>query len=250
MNKLVVIALAGVVGVSGQASGNEASPTPTVAVPTANPPLPTAAPRSDFAQGIPSDFGMGIVNPSTLPSKPIMPIAAGTTQVLPRAGPMVSGPMTSILPRAGPMSPMSPMSFQAFEAQIAAANAQAQWQAMNGNFNGGFFFNTPSYIPSYMPAFNSGVKNAFGAASPVPDMSAGYNSFPGSSVRVGAMTYGTPTITSSNIASVNAALASVSGVVGVGAPVAGLPAGATNLGPSSLINIPGAFISGIKYGAY
>jgi len=143
------------------------------------------------------------------------------------------------------------MGFQAqFGYQSAAANAQAQIQAMNGNFNGGYFFGTPTFA---LPAFNNGIKGPFGVASPMmSDPSAGYNSFgmfqsASGPVRMGTPTYGTPTITSSNFASVTAALAGVTNVPGVGAPVSGLPPGATNLGPSSLI--PGAFISGIKYGA-
>jgi len=171
--------------------------------------------------------------------------------------------------------------------QSAAANLQAQIQAMNGNFNGQVFFGTPSFTTSYMPPVYNGMKSPFGAASPVSspmmsDPSAGYNpgynpsagynsynpsagynsynpsagynpyaAYPGQSaqgpVLVSQRSYGTPTLTSSNYASVNAAIAGVSNVPGVGAPVSGLPPGATNLGPSSLI--PGAFISGIKYGA-
>jgi hypothetical protein len=271
MNKLVVIALAGVVGVSGSATGT-ASPAPTPAIPTSNPPLATAAP------GIPSDFGLGLMDPSTLPNKPIY---AGATQIMPRAGTVMSSPMTSLpmLPRAGSISPMTPMNFQAqFGLQSQAAAAQAQFQAMNGNYNGGFYFNTPSF-PSYMPfsnsmtfngmPFSNGMninKGVFGVSSPATsstsynvygapintDSTPSYNVYGGqfqnsAPVRVGNPTYGTPTITSSNYASVNAALAGVSNVPGIGSPVAGLPPGASNLGPSSLI--PGAFISAVTYGA-
>jgi hypothetical protein len=147
-----------------------------------------------------------------------------------------------------------------FGLQSAAANLQAQLQAMNGNFNGQVYFGTPTIVSTgYMPPSYNGIKSPFGMATPVasPMMSelpAGYNVFGAyqsapSQIRVSGPTYGTPSITSNNFASVSAALAGMSSVPGVGAPVAGLPPGATNLGPSSLISIPGAFISGIKYGA-
>jgi hypothetical protein len=156
------------------------------------------------------------------------------------------------------------MSMQAqFDFQSAAANLQAQLQAMNGNFNGQVYFGTPTivstgYMPGYMPPYYNGIKSPFGMATPVasPMMSelpAGFNVFGAyqsapSQIRVSGPTYGTPSFTS-NYASVSAALAGMSSVPGMGAPMAGLPPGATNLGPSSLISIPGAFISGIKYGS-
>jgi len=277
-----VLALAGVAGVSGQATGTGApsTPSPTAAVPTATP--QSTAARSF---GAPSDFGIGIVNPSTLPSMPVSPIATGTTSVLPRAGTIgnvMSGPMTttSMMPRTGMIPPMS-----AFQGQfgLQTGPAFAQGQFMNGNFGGGFFYNPQSMLPPYM--FN-GMKPAYGLSSPLVSSPMVSSPMPSSSmvsspvqtapvstgtssfnfgnyqptgissagvyqtangpVYVSAPTYGTPTM-SSNSASVQAALAAVSNVPGIGSPVNGLPAGATNLGPSSLI--PGAFISGISYGA-
>jgi hypothetical protein len=87
----------------------------------------------------------------------------------------------------------------------------------------------------------------FGNYQPTGISSAGVYQTANGPVYVSAPTYGTPTMNAGNSASVQAALAAVSNVPGIGAPVNGLPAGATNLGPSSLI--PGAFISGISYGA-